>query len=79
MCGWIAVRIPITIPLIQPASATRPLAFRGNLGVQPAVEPPYDLLMPWNVAHAIMCFHFKSGEQDRFPVCENVLLIEAAA
>ena len=34
--------------------------------------------MPWFAAHAIMYFQLKSGEQQRYRVWENVLLVEAA-
>jgi hypothetical protein len=32
----------------------------------------------WYCAHVIMYFKFKDGQQDRFPVYENILLVEAA-
>ena len=31
----------------------------------------------WFAAHVIMCFKFKDGKQDYFPVHENVFLIDA--
>ena len=34
--------------------------------------------MPWFAAHAITYFRLKSGEQQRYRVWENVLLVEAA-
>jgi hypothetical protein len=34
--------------------------------------------MPWFAAHAIRYFRLKAGEQQRFRVWENVLLVEAA-
>ena len=33
--------------------------------------------MPWYAAHAIMYVRFTSGKQTRYPVWENVLLINA--
>ena len=36
------------------------------------------LAMPWFAAHAIMYFRLKSGEQQRYRVWENILLVEAA-
>jgi len=34
--------------------------------------------MPWFTAHAIIYFRLKSGEQQRYRVWENLLLVEAA-
>jgi hypothetical protein len=34
--------------------------------------------MPWFAAHAIMYFRLKTGEQQRYRVWENVLLVQAA-
>jgi Domain of unknown function (DUF4288) len=33
----------------------------------------------WFAAHVIMSFKFKDGNQDRYPVWENVFLVEAAS
>ena len=33
--------------------------------------------MTWFVAHVVMSVRFKDGGQDRFPVWENIILIEA--
>lgn len=33
--------------------------------------------MPWYAAHAIMYVRFKDGQQDHYPVWENVLLVKA--
>ena len=33
--------------------------------------------MPWFAAHVIMSVRFKDGDQDKFPVWENIILIEA--
>jgi hypothetical protein len=33
--------------------------------------------MPWFAAHAVMYFRLKSGQQQRYRIWENVLLVEA--
>lgn len=33
--------------------------------------------MPWFAAHVIMSVRFKDGRQDKYPVWENIILIEA--
>lgn len=33
--------------------------------------------MPWYAAHAIMYVKFADGNQDKYPIWENVILIEA--
>ncbi len=35
--------------------------------------------MPWYAASAIMYVRFKDGQQDHYPVWENILLVEAAS
>jgi len=34
--------------------------------------------MPWFAAHVIMSVRFKDGKQDKYPVWENIILVEAA-
>lgn len=34
--------------------------------------------MPWYAAHVVILFEFRDGQQDYYPIEENILLIEAA-
>jgi len=35
--------------------------------------------MAWYIAHAIMCVRYKDGNQNNFPIWENIILIDATS